>query len=311
MPELLILLIVLLVLPVVLIFATAGCVGDDAVLQARQEGHDAGVGEGKKKGAEDTAKKIEEENRYDLTIQNEPMLLSYWRFNESQGAQIAAAIGPAKKDGAYLHTAGITLQHTGALALFKDPQDWSALFEGTVGRIEVPHHPPLNPAELSVEFWIQPLGVEAGPQVVLGSYELGPDGKIASGYVLEVLRETPAGGGASIVKIRARLGGGGEAVADLGQGIQRQGWRHVVMTFLRASTTSLKLYVDATSGDPAADVDNATYVVLTLPLPLRMGGGQSAPGVPGLFYHGGLDEVAIYNGVLTNARVKAHFQKSF
>lgn len=318
MSEPVILLIILVLLPVVLIFATAGCVGDDPVLkraegvaEGKKEGHETGLAEGQKQGAEDIAKKIAEENRYDMTISKEPMLLSYWRLNETEGAQTAVAVGPAKKDGNYLHTAGITLQHTGALALFEDAQDKAVLFEGSQGWIEVPYHPPLNPAELSIELWIQPKGTDAGPQVVLGSYELGPSGNIVSGYVLEVLRENPAVGGTLIVKIRARLGGGGEAVADLGPGIQRQGWRHVVLTFRRTNPTSLKLYVDATSGDPMADVDNATYVPLTPGLPLRMGAGQSVPGVTGLFYNGGLDEVAIYNGVLTNLQIKTHYQKSF
>jgi hypothetical protein len=300
-PDPLLLLIVFLVLPVVLIFATAGCTGEDPYFT------------GKKEGAAEAKKEIEEESHYDLSIGKEPNLASYWRLNESEGAQVAVAVGPAKKDGEYLHTAGITLQHTGALALFEDKQDKAAFFKGTEGYIKVEYHGPLNPAELSVELWLQPAGVEAGPQMVLGSYEVDLSSNVMKqGYRLEVFRKTPPGGGSPQVWIRASVGNGfgpgGEIEADLGPGTQRQGWRHVVMTY-KIYPASLKLYVDAATGDPAAEKDDIGYQALppNYPSPLLMGGDPSLRN----FYHGALDEVAIYYGVLSNDAIKKHYQISF
>jgi len=39
--------------------------------------------------------------------------------------------------------------------------------------------------------------------------------------------------------------------------------------------------------------------------------GQSEPGVVGRFYEGRLDEVALYNGALSNAQIQSHYKKSF
>jgi len=74
---------------------------------------------------------------------------------------------------------------------------------------------------------------------------------------------------------------------------------------------ALKVYVNASAGDPADQQDDALYVPVNPPQPLRMGAGQSEPGVVGRFYEGRLDEVALYNGALSNAQIQSHYKKSF
>jgi hypothetical protein len=305
MTETLVLLVAFLALPLVLLFATAGCVGDDAILSAKQEGHDKGVEEGTKKGAADAAAQAKDEAAYDKSILKEPLLVAYWRLNELQG-QTTLVDSFDGHSGEYKHTAGIALAQKGVLALFQDPNDKSAEFLGTQGYAEIPYSPLLNPPELSIECWIKPEGTGTVPQVVLGSYE----GNISSGFLLEIVRTVPAGGGASTVKVRARLGGGDALEADMGPGIQREGWRHVVLTYRRSMPSSAKLYVNADGGAPADEKDGVRYVVLASPQPMLLGAGQVGGGAAA-FFEGRLDEVALYNGVLSNAQIQSHYQKSF
>ncbi len=262
MTETLMLLVAFLALPLVLLLASAGCTGDDAILSAQQEGHDKGVAEGTQKGAADAAAQAKEDALYDKSILKEPLLVAYWRLNELQG-QTTVVDSFGGHNGEYKHTAGIALAQKGVLALFEDPNDKSAQFLGTQGYAEIPYSPLLNPPELSIECWILPEGSGTDPQVVLGSYEVDAAGDIISGFLLEVARTFPAGGGTSTIKIRARLGGGGLLEADLGPGLQREGWRHVVLTYLRSAPSSAKLYVNADGGTPAAEEDAAPYVVMT------------------------------------------------
>lgn len=308
MNETLILMVAFVALPIVLLFATAGCVGEDPefVERARQEGHDAGVAEGIEKGV----KAVGEEQLYNKSILQEPLLVGYWRLNEAQG-QTTLNNSFGNHHGEYRFTAGIALAQKGVLALFEDPNDKSAQFLGTQGYADIPHSPLLNPPELTIECWVLPEGNDVGQQVFLGSYEIDATGTVTSGYMIEIVRTGSVGGVAETVKVRARLGGGGVLEADLGPGLQREGWRHVVLTYRRSTPSSAKLYVNADGGAPAAEKDDVPYIVLKNPQPLRLGAGQSAPGVAGLFFKGRLDEVAIYNGVLTNAQIQTHYLKSF
>lgn len=303
MSETMVLLVAILALPLVLLLATAGCTGDDPVYGAQQEekGHAEGV--------KDATAQATEEALYDKSILKEPLLVAYWRLNELQG-QTTLVDSFDGHNGEYKHTAGIALAEKGVLALFEDPNDKSAQFLGTQGYAEIPYSPLLNPPELSIECWILPEGSGTGPQVVLGSYEVDAAGNLVSGFLLEVVRTLPADGGVPTLKIRARMGGGGLLEADLGPGVQREGWRHVVLTYLRSTPSSAKLYVNADGGTPAAEQDAAPYVVMTNALPMLLGAGRLGAGV-GAFFEGRLDEVALYNGALTNAQIQTHYQKSF
>jgi hypothetical protein len=308
----LILIVAFLALPLILLFTATGCVGDDALNAKYTEGSDAAKAADATTAA-DAAEAARQEQLYDKSVEKEPLLVAYWRFAEQQGDTTLLDSAPgAKHNGEYKHTTGISLGQKGVLALTEDTNDKAAGFLGTQGFADVPYSALLNPPEMTVECWILPQGMGAGPQVVLGAYEADPSGVLLSGFLLDVVRETPASGGAPVTKVRARLGGGGSLEADLGPGLQREGWRHVVLTYIRSAPSSSKLYVNADGGTPADEKDGQVYTVLgNSTVPLRFGAGQGAAGVATDFYLGRLDEVAIYNGALTNKQVQTHYLKSF
>ena len=77
------------------------------------------------------------------------------------------------------------------------------------------------------------------------------------------------------------------------------GWHHVVATKNAAVT---KLYIDGV--DRTGTIANATMVNNSSLLYI---GGDIQNGWPGEIFNGGIDEVAIYNQVLTPAQVLEHF----
>ena len=326
--------VVLVVLPIVLLLANAGCVGEDPDVthdqgvaegkaigrdEGYREGHDAGQQEGKNQGLEEgktlgkqeAINEIGNEQQYPTSILKEALLVGYWRLAEAQGSEVCADSSPNKIDGEYRHTAGIKLGERGMLALFEDSNDKAAQFAGTEGFAQIPKptvpaSSNLNTPEFSLEVWLKPTGTSTQPQVVAGAYEADASGEIVKGFLLEV--ERPATG---YPKVRARLGGGTTLEADLGPGLQREGWRHVVLTYYSGVPQSVRLYMNADSGAPAAEKDNVVYEQPTSPQYLRVGAGQSAPDVVGKYFEGLIDEVAYYNGPLTNSQVMQHYLKSF
>jgi hypothetical protein len=323
MTESLILLIALLVLPVVFLFVFAGCTGDDAKLVAAEEA--AAAAEKKVEDAKTKEAADKEAAKYDNVIKGESTLVSFWRLGELETgntvAKDSAPVGPL--DGEYKFLLGISRGQAGALT-FKDPNDKAAQFKGTQGFVEVPYNGLRNPPfSFSVELWLLPEGSSTQPQVVLGSYELDTSGKVVRGFVLDVLR-------APTLRVRARVGNDTDSTsldADLGDGSQNGGWRHVVMTYSGA-TKVLMLYVNADDGKadaqlptPVAPAPVQYKAITNTAMPLRIAAGQlevptgsvGAPplGTVGLFFEGRLDEVALYRDVLDGATIKKHFGAAY
>ena len=319
MIENLIPLIALVVLPIMLLLSFAGCVGDDPELVAQKEAAEKKVAETEKEKQQQAA--AQEAAKYHNVIQADPILVSYWRLDELETGDTTAhdSAPDAPQHGQYMNLLGISRGEKGALALPQDPNDKAAEFHGTSGYIEVPYHGLLNPVlSFSIELWVKPNGNPAEPQVVIGSYELDATGKVERGFVLDVIHGTNP-------RIRARVGSGTQPTAleaDLGDGTEHGGWRHVVMTY-HGATKALLLYVNADDGKPDAQLPTPTApapvaykAIVDTTMPLRIAAGQfdgpAVPGTPALgslgrFFSGRLDEVALYRDVLDGPSVRKHF----
>jgi hypothetical protein len=325
MTESLLLLMGLLALPVISLFAFAGCVGDEAALTKERDDARKALDDEKKKDEEEKVAQqaAQEAAKYENVVKSESILVSYWRLDELETgdttANDSAPTGPL--NGEYKFLQGISRGQAGAMT-FKDANDKAAQFRGTQGFVEVPYNGFRNPPfSFSVELWLLPEGTSTQQQVVIGSYELDADGNVARGFVLDVLR-TPT------LRVRARLGSDTDSTsieADLGDGLLHGGWRHVVMTY-NGATKSVALYVNADDGKADAQLPTPTspspvsYKAITnTSMPLRIGAGQiestlavlpggaSPLGSVGLYFEGRLDEVALYRDVLDGATVKKHF----
>lgn len=326
MTEAMLVLIAVLVLPVVLLFSFAGCTGEDPALSDAQEAQAAAEKElGRVK---DEAAKQAEAAKFFNVVLSTGTLVSYWRLEElsTGGTDAADSVPPANnppRNGTYVNTQGISLGEAGALEPIKHPGNKSAEFKGTQGYVQVDYDALRNPGgSFSIELWLRPAGTETTQQVVFGSYELDAMGNLARGFVLDMLRDQPT------LRIRARVGNGSgfsSIEASLGDGSEHDGWRHVVMTYSQPGK-SLMLYVNADDGKPDAQQPSTTNPNLVdyqaIPLgsttPLRIAAGISeqlgpvgvaSPGAaaPTYFFHGRLDEVALYRDALLGTAVRTHW----
>jgi hypothetical protein len=305
MRDLVIWLTPLAVLAIVLLFSFVGCTGEDPAIVAAQAKDD------QKKIDDQKAQDAQKAAKYENVVAAAPGLVAYWRLSEGEtGDTIAKDSVPAvPHNGQYQNAGGggVVRSVLGALTLGKDPNDKAAEFDGVRGFVEVPHDGLLNPPlDFSIEAWIRPSDSPAQPEAVVGSYEIDAAGNVVRGFVLDVLAS--AGG----LMLRGRVGSvsaSTELQAPLGDGLEHDGWRHVVLTY-SATAHVMKLYVNSDNGLPrAAPASSAppVFYVANLSSPLRIAAGQASGSTPGWFFKGRIDEVALYNVEIPGSTVKDHF----
>lgn len=241
-----------------------------------------------------------------------PNLVAYWRLSEGVVADtVAKDSGPNKKDGTYMNT--VTRSVQGALSVGSEPGDLSAEFDGNHGYVEIPYDPLLNPQIFfTLELWVRPPDAPSAQHVIAGAYELDGAGKLLRGYVLDHLPGSPP-------KFRIRLGTQNAAAPvalafDYGTGVDYDKWRHIVIVY-DGSISTLTAYLNCRDGNPVASITSTAGKPVTLqrnqaaPTHLAVGWEEKPHPAPvlSLYYKGRIDEVALYNGVLDGATVKAHF----
>jgi len=208
--------------------------------------------------------------------------VAYWRFEETSGSVAADETGdhPGSYDG------GVTLGVPGALT---SEVGHGASFDGVDDHVEVPWAAALNPATFTVEAWARS---DVGPvsyQAVVSSYEDPPQ----SGFGLW------AGGAA---EWNSYLGDGNYGYATAAASTRTAGvWTHLVATY---DGTTLQLYTDGQlTHTVAGQLGQNTSTSLGI------GGTQYiAGGVWSEPFEGAVDEVAVYDTVLSPQRVLAHYE---
>jgi hypothetical protein len=250
-------------------------------------------------------------------------LLAYWRLAETAGNS-AADSGPFGRNGVY--KGGPALGQEGALAE-KQPGDTAVLFGGTDDFVEIDvgtvaglpagaPDPLLPPQSFSIEAWVS-LAADVAP----GGFEtlfdsLHNAGGTARGFSLSVTRgDTPALHGFVGTGATGGLGEVFDEVSlELPADVLGGAWAHVVLTHEDAGPNgrlTLNLnWVDPASGAPRNDVESATVVYArdqAQTQPLRIGAAGDAEGDPNNFLAGRIDEVALYNAVLTPTAINEHF----
>lgn len=235
-----------------------------------------------------------------------PQLRHHWRLSEAAGATVLIdSVTTLPRSGKYSGT-GITLGTPGALRP-KLPTETAAELDGTSGHAAVPYDLLFTSAPaFSVEAWIRPTANFTGVRAVVACFDTDPD----SGWSLYV---SPVTGG----KVSARFGVGDATQftfvgVDLGGGSTLDGWRHVVATYDKsvAGGTSV-LYVNDGGPVRTSTESGAGYAAPIDKSPLLIGASPDASGKPANFFAGRIDEVAFYHRALTPAEVAAHFAAAF
>lgn len=222
--------------------------------------------------------------------------LGYWRLNEpAQPVVPAYPLTNSSAAGAALNGLyyGVpTLQQPGAVA-----GDTAATFSGSYQYAEVPYSAALNPATtLTVEFWAYLTNASAGAKSGVVSRYIpvtgGPAGQ--RGYLFFV------NNGNTKWQFRVYNGSAGVTVTDVnGPDVAANTWYHVTGVY---DGTQAHIYVNGVESSPATV---GGYMANTN-APLRIGAGTTETAAS-LFFPGTIDEVAVYNSVLTPAQIAAHY----
>jgi hypothetical protein len=211
---------------------------------------------------------------YSNLIRTTSGLVSYWRLGEPSGSAACDSYG--SNAGSY--QGGVALGAVGALA--GDP-DTAALFDGSSGAVSVPHSASLDVGDtFSIEAWVKRGSFGAPDYQVVASQG-------ASSWVLAFTA------GNKLVLRQAKVGDLAYSTTTVGD----TSWHHVAAT---KSGASVHLYIDG--NDVTGSVTNRTMVNNTVPLAI----GQSSATA---FFNGTIDEVAVYNTVLSATTVRAHRDK--
>lgn len=234
--------------------------------------------------------------------------VAYWRLNELSGITSDDLIG--SNDGTYTPNSagswtGGTLAQSGAIA-----GDNSALFNGTTGYTTVPSLSAFsfiqNTAIFSLEFWVKNNDITARKAIIGNNATSGEKGFV-------VIFENGAGFGTKAIRcsiFKGTIGNPVTAFRSPDNVITDTNWHHVVIVHTAAASNSAKIYVDGVSQSityesayTSLSSGNSTRALFT--------GAVNNAGSPSLPYNGNVDEVAIYNTALSQARVTAHYEARF
>ena len=207
---------------------------------------------------------------------------AYWRLNETSGPLALDALG--LHPGGYSNT--VTFGVPGALVGDPDP---AVYFDGTTGtKVDVPYAPALNPSIFTIECWANVTGG--------GSYRSPLTARADSPTRGYMFYATPA----NTWEFWTGTGGAaGTWNMMTGPAVIYNQWTHLVGTY---DGTTKRFYINGALVHSIVVPFRANSVS-----PLRIGGGASDSVVGSFFFVGDVDEVAVYDKVLTLEQIQAHY----
>jgi hypothetical protein len=212
--------------------------------------------------------------------------VSYWRLDEADGTIGYDVYGG--HNGTYSGT--VTLNAPGALT---DDLDTAATFDGASGtKLEVPYSPTLNPSVFSIECWANVSGGDGNYRSPLTSRADSP----TRGFIFY------ASGGNHWEFWNGTGGAAGTWSVITGPAVVDAQWVHLVGTY---DGTNKSFYVNGV----LAGVAQVSFAPNN-EKPLRIGAGATDDPVGNFFFPGTVDEVAVYDTVLSAQRVSDHYAAS-
>ena len=223
--------------------------------------------------------------------------IGYWRLNEPTQPVVPTypmtniSTAGSALNGKYYGVP--SLQAPGAVA-----GDAAASYSGNLQYSETPYNTALNPnGPFTVEFWANLTNVSSGAESgVVSRYITVAGGPTAlRGYLFF------ANNGNSTWQFRVYNGTGSTTITDAGIGtIAANTWYHVVGVYDGAN---ISIYVN---GVKTSTTTGTVVYVPNTNSPTRIGAGTPET-APSLFLPGSLDNVAIYNSVLSDAKIQSHY----
>jgi len=237
-------------------------------------------------------------------LSDKPVVL--YRFEEAEGTAAMdlvashAAESPASTTGTY-HD--VELAVAGALKSATTESNWAARFDGVKSRLTVQPSPDVLDitGPLSIEMWIRPTEGGEGTQCILAKGDFVPSNSGSTWYLVYFQNDSGTKG-------RLRFGNKHEHVDQTGE-IDEETYTHLIVTFdpdLAGENT--KIYINGKLNQ-AAHI--ATKSDSLHGQQLAIGALSYDPKKQPFIQHfkGDLDEIGIYDHVLSEVRVHAHFEQ--
>jgi hypothetical protein len=220
----------------------------------------------------------------DVVIADDPV--GYWRLGEPAASAMATNSGSLGPSGNGTPIQNVTFGLPGALNA--DPNT-AANFDAAQSKIDVPFAPELNTPSFTIEAWAK---VASGSSGVHRSPLASRDDNPQKGFIFYAepgdTWQFWTGTGAQV---------GWNSVG--GAAVELDAWAHLVGTY---DGTNKLFYVNGVlvGGNQSVFTPNGAR-------PLRIGASATESAIGDFFFNGDIDEVAVYNKVLGQDRVLAHF----
>jgi hypothetical protein len=224
-------------------------------------------------------------NYADVVLADTPV--AYWRFRETPGTTTIEDVTGNGHTGTLNGTASL-----GEGGLLSDPTDHSILFDGSTGYVEVPDSAPLRfGGTVSLEAWISP-STFANASAMSYPRIIGKGNAGGTGHTLCVEKNATA----DTALARVELEGLTPFTLDGSTVLLPNKIHHLVATF---DGTTVRMYVDGQLDGAQA----VTGILQTSTAPLDIGRRPDAM----RYWQGLVDEVAVYDHVLSPERIAAHY----
>jgi hypothetical protein len=232
---------------------------------------------------------------YSTTILDTPNLVSFWRLNEQSGT--TAVDSKDGNNGGY--EGAVTLGVSGLVSSdSQDTDNFGAQFDGQTGYVSVQFAANLNQPAFTVEALVQPSTTDANKHVIVAS---------DTGYQLVL--------NGSAVEASVADGGAFSPPVVVNAGTEGGPPYYIAMTY---DGTNLELYVNPAASDGKTNfldnenTGNGRYNVAQVGYqpatadPLRIGASANG-GSPGEFFAGVIQNVAVYDAVLSFETIVNHY----
>ena len=214
-------------------------------------------------------------------------MVSYWKFDEGNGTIASDSVGT---NGGSIYGGTWIESIVGSALFFDGVNDYVTVANETNFDFE-------RTSSLTIEAWIQTPSGNHGT-VILSKQHATPDYR---GYGFDVI------GTPSVIRFSLLSDwAAGNYIQIKGSTVLSDGqWHHVVATYNgNSSASGVKLYVDGNLETKTVINDSLSSTILN-DKPLRLGTWEYLS----YYWHGIIDEVAIYNRVLTAEEAQEHYQK--
>jgi RHS repeat-associated protein len=223
----------------------------------------------------------------------------YWRLDETSGLTVGDSSGNGRT-GSYAGS-GVTYGAAGALTSDSDPAVALAS-PGNAERTSPGSALSIGSGSWTIEAWAKSSDTAAASQMIASRYECGWNNCVSPDGNANALYNLGLSNGRAFMSVRSD---NGTSVAAAGSTDLRDGsWHHMAGVLDRAASL-LRVYVDGTQ---VATANASSLDALNdAGSPLEVGRTFIATwGSPTDYFHGSIDEVAIYPTALTATQISSH-----